>query len=618
MQITSSKISNLVATAGFKTIRIWDIITGVELQRLFKERHHHVKALAFGDMDAELYVAFDDGEVKCFDIQSDKEKWQFWAKERESENYSCARSMAFSHDQSKMLSIFRGRPLILWHIRPSPSAEQYPPPRKCVLAEDRLRSAAQGDAFNNPEVAIWHPVTGHLLILYEDTKIVEWNIVDDEQLVYSHTRARSMSLSHDGSFLLTSAVDGSLSIWSVSGYRLIYHMKHEELVADLAFSPNGTKLYDLRGSFCNVWEPDVLIRADDLDHDDESSVNETITSEPVLASDNHSHLTVTSLACGSSAQFYSVGKEDGSVTIYDMQTGERSRKVTNHSSSSSVIQLKWSDTGRFLVSVDDSGRFIVKRLESPTPKKDKWDVFPICDVRMGNNDAIEQIHFGAGEKLLFIASSTSGCVWNLESKAEVCRSTLSPHQGIWRNHPRISTQTVLISGMEELQYKWQDLSPVVPNGQSHSKSRPGQSSRAPRQKVQEVVPIGTKWLLMKITSDGHEGHAAPRRYFELLDLATIELSPESNDRRTTRQQVEGLEDHMRELIGCFQDRVVFLDHQFWVCTWEVERNYTRHKRHFFLPKDWINLTTLKTILINKHGYILCPKGGNVAIIKSGL
>ncbi|KAK6223889.1 hypothetical protein LQW54_000033, partial [Pestalotiopsis sp. IQ-011] len=312
MQIASSKISNLVATAGFKTIRIWDIITGVELQCIFKERHHHVKALSFGEMDAELYVAFDDGEVKCFEIQSGKEKWRFWAKERESESYSCARSMAFSHDQSKIMLIFRGRPLMLWHIRTSLAAKEYLPPRKCILAEDRLRSAAQGDAFNNPEVAIWHPVTSHLLILYEDTKIVEWNVIDDEQLVYSHTRARSMSLSHDGSLLLTSDVDGCLSIWSIPGYRLIYHMKHEELVADLAFSPDGTRLYDLRGSFCNVWEPDVLIRADDLDHDDESSVNETITSEPVLASDNHSHLAVTALACGPSAQFYGVGKEDGS------------------------------------------------------------------------------------------------------------------------------------------------------------------------------------------------------------------------------------------------------------------------------------------------------------------
>ncbi|TGJ76415.1 hypothetical protein E0Z10_g10893 [Xylaria hypoxylon] len=167
MQICSSKTSNLVATAGFKTIRIWDITKGVELQRFSKERHHHTKALAFGEIDAELYVAFDDGDVKCFDIQSGKEKWQFSATERESQNYSCARFMAFSPDRSKIVSIFRSRPSVLWHIQPS--AEIYIPPRKCVLAEDRLRSAAQGDAFNNPELALWHPVTNHLLILYEDT-----------------------------------------------------------------------------------------------------------------------------------------------------------------------------------------------------------------------------------------------------------------------------------------------------------------------------------------------------------------------------------------------------------------------------------------------------------------
>ncbi|KAI0107446.1 hypothetical protein GGR51DRAFT_570813 [Nemania sp. FL0031] len=608
MQIASSKTSNLVATAGFLTIRIWDITTGVELQRLSKERHHHTKALAFGEMDAELYVAFDDGELKCFDIQSGKEKWQFSAVEREIRNYGCARFMTFSPDHSKIALIFRGRPLVLWHIQHSP--EVYIPPRKCVLAEDRLRSAAQGGAFNNPELAIWHPVTNNLFILYEDTKIVEWNIVEDEQHVYSHTKARSMSLSQDGNFLLTSDANGSLSVWSIPGFCLTYQMKHDELVIDLAFSPDGTRMYDLRGSFCNVWEPDVLIRADD-----KSSANETMTSEPVIAGDDHSHTAITSLACGPSARFYCAGKEDGSVTIYDMETGERLRKVTNHSTSSSVIQLEWSKSGRFLGSVDDSGRLIVKRLEAPTPQKDRWAVFPVCDIRMGDNDAIKQIHFSAGEDYLFIASSTSCCVWSLKAKSEVCRSRLSPHEGIWLNHPRSSASIVLITGTGELQYNWHDLSPITIAEQS-SRATDNQALRVPREKIQEVVQIGKRWLLMEVISDSYQEHARPRRYFEIMDLMTIELDPHPNKERTSRYHVKGLNDHIRELIGCSQDRVVFLDHQFWVCTWEVEPNYTKHKRHFFLPKDWINPTTLKMVLLNKQGTILCPKGGDVAIIKS--
>ncbi|KAI0490672.1 hypothetical protein F4859DRAFT_520389 [Xylaria cf. heliscus] len=612
MQIASSKTSNLVATAGFHTIRIWDITTGVELQRFPKERHHHAKALAFGEIDAELYVAFDDGEVKCFDIESAKEKWQFSAMERESHNYSCSRFMAFSPDRTKIALIFRGRPLLLWHIQPSP--EEYMPPRKCVLAQDRLRSVAQGEAFNSPELAIWHPVTNHLLILYEDTKIVEWNIFDDEQLVYSHTRARSMSLSHDGNFLLTSDVSGSLSIWSLPGYRLTYQVKHDELVIDLAFSPDGTRFYDLRGSFCNVWEPDVLIQADDLDYDDKLGVNKTITSEPVLASDNHSRTAITSLACGPSVHFYCAGKEDGSVTIYDMQTGERLRKVTNHSTSSSVIKLEWSKTGRFLGSVDDSGRLIVKRLDAPTAKKNKWAVFPVCDIRMDNNEAIEQIHFSADEDYLLISSSTSVCVWGLKARNEICRSGLSPSGGIWQNYPGSSASIVRITGTGEQQYMWHDLSSMALCERSTT-AADDQASTVPREKIR-VVQIGEKWLLIEVTIDGDQERVGSRRSFELLDLATIELDPQPGRERTSRYHIKGLNDHVKELIGCSQDRVVFLDHQYWVCTWEVELNYTNHKRHFFLPKDWIDPITLKMVLVNKHGTILYPKGGDVAIIKS--
>ncbi|TGJ78220.1 hypothetical protein E0Z10_g10542 [Xylaria hypoxylon] len=394
-------------------------------------------------------------------------------------------------------------------------------------------------------------------------------------------------------------------------------MKHEELVIDLAFSPDGTRLYDLRGSFCNAWEPDVLIRADDLDHDDKSSVNETLTSEPVLASDENSGTAITSLACGPSALFYCAGKEDGSVTIYDMETRERLRKVTNHSTSSSVIQLEWSETGRFLGSVDDSGRLIVKRLNAPTPKKNRWAVFPVCDMRMDNNDAIEQIHFSAGEDHLLISSSTSVCVWSLKAKDEVCRSTLSPSGGIWLNHPRSSASIVLIIGIGELHYGWHDLEPIAPHEQSPG-AMDGQVSTEPREKIQKVVQIGKKWLLMEVISDSYQENASPQRHFDLLDLAAIELDPNPGQQRTSRYIVKGLNDYIRELIGCSQDRVVFLDHQFWVCTWEVEPNYTTHKRHFFLPKDWINPTTLKMVLLNNHGTILYPKGGDVAILKSDI
>ncbi|KAI1077810.1 hypothetical protein F5B20DRAFT_572038 [Whalleya microplaca] len=324
-QMAHSKTSNLVATAGFKS----------------------TKALALGEKDDEILIAYDDCTVQCIDLKANAEKWKFVAKEPSSQDFSCARHIAFSPDRSQM-----SKPFAV-HV----------PPKRCVLAEDRLRSA--------------HPVTDRLLILYEDTKIVEWNVADDEQLSYDHTAARSMTLSQDGNFLLTSDVNGTLSIWVIPEYRLVYQLKYDELVTDLAFCPDGTRFYDLRGSFCNIWEPETLIRADEVDQDDMPSTYETIMSEPVIANDDNSRVPITSLACGSHERAYCVGKEDGSVTMYNMPSGQKIRKIVAHSTSVSVIKLVWSPSEKYLASVDDSGRVIVKRLEAPTAEKDRWAIFPL-------------------------------------------------------------------------------------------------------------------------------------------------------------------------------------------------------------------------------------------------
>ena len=101
----------------------------------------------------------------------------------------------------------------------------------------------------------------------------------------------------------------------------------------------------------------------------------------------------------------------------------------------------------------------------------------------------------------------------------------------------------------------------------------------------------------------------------MLDLYNLcDSGPTTN----LRQRIEGLAKHVARLIGCYQDRVVFLDHQFWLCTWEMEMTYTKHNRHFFLPKDWLSPTNLKLLILNKQGTLLCPRNGEVAIVGSGL
>ncbi|KAL8671628.1 MAG: hypothetical protein Q9168_003879 [Polycauliona sp. 1 TL-2023] len=605
--MTSSRTSNLLATAGFKTTRVWDVTTGEELYRLAKGRHHHTRTMAFGAGDDEILVGYDDCLIQCFDLGTAQEKWHFLAKEPGSQDHNCARYMAISPDLTQVALVFRGRPVVVWNIQRSPSS--FIPPKRCVLTEDSMRSAQEGDAWNAPEVALWQPGTDHLLIMYEDTKVVEWNIRDDEQSPHDHIGARGMVLSHDGSLLLTSDVDGTLSIWTLPTFRLTYRLKYEELVTDMAFSPDGTRFYDIRGTFCNVWEPDALIRSQETDQDSASSHLDTINTEPVIASDDNTRVQITSLVCNTSNTLYCCGKEDGTVMMYEIPKGKKVRQIAKHGSSTSVIRLAWSASERYLASGDDSGRILVRRLEPPSGSKSEWAIFKIVDRRI--DEAIEQLLFNTHDGLLLVAGRTTAYVINVKTKAEMCHVRHSTQQdGLWINHPSSPALLIKVGGLDARQYLWKTL---VPKDNSSLPDLQDLQLTDTMRTVQWAIPIRERWLVLEILSPDPDYASSQRRDIELIDLQNWQSA-----KQVKRNTVEGLAIHVRCLIGCFQDQVVFLDHQFWLCTWAMEPVHSKHKRHFFLPKDWLSPTALRLIILNMQGTLMCPRNGEVAIVRSGL
>lgn len=81
---------------------------------------------------------------------------------------------------------YRGKPVLVWDMTASGQ-----PPRKCIRMEDRLKSDEY--VWNAPEVIRWHSNASHIIILYQDTKLVDWDLVEDEQVEYDHVGARQQS-----------------------------------------------------------------------------------------------------------------------------------------------------------------------------------------------------------------------------------------------------------------------------------------------------------------------------------------------------------------------------------------------------------------------------------------
>ncbi|KAL8710363.1 MAG: hypothetical protein Q9225_007305, partial [Loekoesia sp. 1 TL-2023] len=441
-----------LATAGTQTYRIWDISSGDELYRISKTSQALTLAIAFGATASEFFFGLDDCSVTCYDVERMQERWSFRPSNPRALVQNCPRTMALSPDQKKVAMAWRGKPPVIWDLFGDSS--QLP---------EQCRATQSTDAICAPEALHWLPDGNSILILCQNTVIIDWRLYDEEQVEFSHIQPREMAISHDGSLLLTSDNAGNISVWTLPRFTLIYRLVNEnEFIRNLAFSPDSQRFYDIRGSTCNVWEPDALVRAFNEDFEDQSSNGESsMAPEAVVRSDVRSQCQITALASDSRDRYFCVGRDDGLVLIQEALTGQKIRKVYGHSSTSAVIALSWSPSGRYMISADDSGRVIAKRLE--VKEEGKWGVFPVLDIR--NPDTVQQFLFNEDEKLLLISTATADRVWNMKTKKEICcRDWGSGQSRRWITHPTKPSSLVWIDPKEIHTYEWSTLNHSDPSG----------------------------------------------------------------------------------------------------------------------------------------------------------
>ncbi|KAI1259686.1 hypothetical protein F5Y18DRAFT_432995 [Xylariaceae sp. FL1019] len=614
----------LVATGGRFTFRIWDLSTGQQLYFFNKTNPARALSLDFANTDTELFVAYDDCSVVSICLSTGQEEVVF-TEDDPDPNRSCARFMTLSPDQTKLAMGFRGRPVVVWNLSATPRLS----PRVCIRAADKDLLEGGDEVFNSPEIVRWHPDNASVLILYQDTTIVLWNFTEDEHLEFENTEAREMVLNADGSQLLTSSNSGSISIWDLPKFNLVYRLSSDEFVRDLTFSPDGQRIYDVRGSGCNVWAPEALVRSVDMDREESSSSHDgsslsEATTEPTYASDKSSQSKVTALAVDNENEYFCCGKDDGSVAIHDITDGKRLRKVCNYSATADIMKIEWSASRRFLVSADDSGKIVLKRLRI---KDDgKWAVFPVLDIRV--EEAIDQLIFNPDESALLISTDSTDFVWDIKSKKQTFKKIwASPPDRKWLNHPwqpeyllRVCPNYVMVHEWSNLAQSFEDAtesvvraSRTVPNESELSSIQKDPASL--EEKVSKIVhPSSHQYLVVETMPRTHSAkhrslHGARWDLVFVKSLSPGNLSP------TKRRTLSKLGPDIQHLLGCYHDRLVFIDHMNWLCTCTIGWDMGPVRRHYFLPRDWINASTLHLLAFNKAGTLLCARDGEVAIVR---
>lgn len=279
-------------------------------------------------------------------------------------------SLAFSPDGTQLAVAYKSFPLAIWALDP--------PEMIARCSRRQQRQAFQGAhsatvSWTGVTRVVWHPFSGHVLGIYRDGQIFKWNPMDD-----THEEAKQeldatpsdIVCSPNGIVFATSDIRGTVKIYDFAHMTPIYKLtSDDDIIRSIAFGADSKRFYDLRGIYCNVWEPNCLIRlAEDGGANWSSSSTffdkESITSSESLEKKNgfagsmfdqdDTHSTVTTLVameahadtrpaitavatCRDNARLLLYAKEDGTIELQD--TGRRDPSKKAHVLSTSAYDM---------------------------------------------------------------------------------------------------------------------------------------------------------------------------------------------------------------------------------------------------------------------------------------
>lgn len=646
-----------------------------------KSRPRPYLIILTGD-DDQILVGFDDRRVRVLNLSEPTRTWQVVAhideQPLEGTVVNSPTCMAVSPDGDNIAFGYRGHPLTVWEVEGSELVG------RCLRVFDNSTQSNAAHASGEVTRLSWHHYTGEVIGLYLERVIFKRHPYHDETQEV-HAGATSFAVSQDAKCLATRDPNGIIKLFGMADFSLIYQFASQDPTFDLCFAPDSRRLYDVRGSHSNVWEPNALIRLSESTEtsDDSVSVKSLGVQSTMLKNMSGKIDPVAALAPQPVGQLYCSGTESGLIEIFEPGRGIIA-ELRRSKTFMGIEQMVWTDDGKLIAFADLCGRLFVKSVLRSAGAGASLATESKLEMTIDVTDgAIRQIMFHPDSNHLLIYCALTVTIISLATNSILTSQILEAPTAKynWMNHPLDPNSLIAFEPGTVHVWSWHGLikttklsfdCPSTSHGSSMSRS--GMSSSInlweSKESVDRVLVTHDKtFFLLQYSSPSSQGQK--QKAMLLFDVALIPIaaSPDPPSHSAHRQSWEpksavssprlGSSQSLKsstssmgnleriqsfplpsELVFCIgtplaflsRDRLVFLDHNFWLCSWRLPLPYkstsrrpsgsgtldgrtTEIKRHYFFPGDWIspNSVALCTVMID--GTVLCPRKGEVAVVK---
>ncbi|KAL8993620.1 MAG: hypothetical protein Q9169_006208 [Polycauliona sp. 2 TL-2023] len=643
-----------LATYGYRTTKIWQTATGIcKISIANLEARPRPLILLFTQDSSTLLIGMDDRHVRSLDLTQQSPSWVSVAEleepELEGHFLNAANHMAIS-DNGKLVAIaYRGHPLSAWEIE-GPEHIGH-----CWRTRDEL---ARGEVIE----AVWHPHELEVFGLYIEGVVFRWRPYDDEVEEIAAGASR-LAISRDGHLFATGDVRGTVKVFKSSDLDLLYQLASEDNVLGIAFSPELHRFYDCRGSYGNVWEPNVLMRyAEQRDKGESSSETESFAQNSVASESSASRVDAITVVAGSPrGRLYGCGTEKGAVSLYDNQRGKLA-EVHPSKNFLSIEKMSWSDDAKYLCFADTSRKVSIMSLTTESGGIDP-QVETKAEIQMATNTSgpILQLLFDPNGSRLLVRSSSMLYIVSLDGFSITQEHELQTDNSKWILHPE-DPMLLIGVGPNEIRIMNWDLEQQALFGIQPSfatTTLPKQLDSADIITIDKVlVTHDQKHLLVQSSLSAH---SSKQKLLYLLDIGSLSISqrqPSGSARYdgcATLAPITIPPSLVRQvgriLSILSQDNLIFLSRDFSICSWKipshlkqsssrsvaqsedstsippplpprpqdhVPNTHTEEKIKvlFSLPGDWISSEYLALCCIwGVERSFLCPRNGEVAVVR---
>lgn len=645
----------MLVTGGVKTIKVWNVATGQLLYTYSNPNRMRAMALAFSRDSSDVLVFCVDSSLRR-QLLSEPENWIHipWKARNEptrGHGGGAPIAAAFSPDGSKLVMSHRTAPVSVWDTDSGN-----------LIGRMERRAGRQFARSSNLDYAvrlIWNPFTEHVIGAWSTGRLFKWYPLDaeHEEMENPSVKASEIACSPDGRLIVVGQMDGSLKILGFESFTLLYSLSCMTRASAVAVSPDGRRVYDLRQSFCNVWEPNALIRMaeqDDRYSDAASShYDASVTVSLVSEASAPSLEAVTAVCYDPTTTAYAFGNDGGTVKYF---SPESHGSVEMQCGTMSITCLVFNHDGQYIASANMDGSVFVTKVSSD------WQLEDTPILQIYSENLVTQLLFDWSGEHLLVKCDELVKIWSLQAKCEISShpsgskaSCLLPSYA-QPGFISIDAEAVRYQGVDGSSFARElNIDPdlwAIPETYNTEKSTEKISNYANFDDLSfgraMKTPDGSDNLITiaKSTRSGSriEILAAFLKASTLASLpndidSSTPLDPKPVSLRPLPKNIQSMLEVPLGFIRATPQGwlgetrsatsrsspeldnsclLAFIDRDFWVRTWatdDVDGVYS--KQHFFLPRDWVKIDSLKLASVTPDGRLLCPKAGEVAVIHNG-